>query len=117
MPDLPDLPAYTVAAVAAPVAVVALELLVLRTGLLRQGRYWLALAMLLGFQVPFGGWLTKPHATVVVYVDEPTIGVRAPLWFPVEDFGFGFAMITLTLLVWHWYGRQPRPAPSGDARS
>lgn len=114
---MPELPAYTVAAAAAPVAVVALELLVLRTGLFRQGRYWIAVAMLLGFQVLFGGWLTKPQATVVHYTDAPTIGVRAPLWFPVEDFGFGFAMITFTLLAWRWYGRQPRPASIGDARS
>ena len=85
---MPDLPAYTVAAVAAPVAVVALELLVLRTGLLRRLQYWASMVVLLGFQVLFGGWLTKPHAPVVHYADEPTIGLRAPLWFPVEDFGF-----------------------------
>src|SRR5690606_15223860 len=71
--SVPDLPAYTVAAVAAPVAVVALELLVLRTGLLRRLQYWASMVVLLGFQVLFGGWLTKPHAPVVHYADEPTI--------------------------------------------
>lgn len=106
---MPELPAYTVAAVAAPVAVVVLELRVLRTGLFRRGRYWIAVAMLLGFQILFGGWLTKPYATVVHYVDDPTIGVRAPLWFPVEDFGFGFAMITFTLLAWRWYSLRTHP--------
>lgn len=108
---MPELPAYTVAAVAAPVAVVALELLVARTGLFRQGRYWAAMVILLGFQVLFGGWLTKPQAPIVHYADAPTIGLRAPLWFPVEDFGFGFAMLTATLLVWRWYGRRVGPPP------
>lgn len=113
---MPELPAYTVAAVAAPVAVLALELFVLRTGLLRRLQYWAAMVVLLGCQVLFGGWLTKPSAPVVHYADEPTIGLRAPLWFPVEDFGFGIAMLTLTLLVWRWYGRRVgSPPPEGRA--
>jgi lycopene cyclase domain-containing protein len=91
---------YTAAAVVAPVAVVALELVVLRTGLLRQRRYWAALAIALAFQVPVDGWLTGGAHPVVGYSDQASSGVRL-LWnIPVEDFGFGFALITLTLLLW-----------------
>jgi lycopene cyclase domain-containing protein len=119
---------YTVLAIAAPVAVVAFELLVLRTGLLRRVRFWITMAIVLGFQVPVDGWLTKPEASVVVYDPAAKSGVRAPWNIPVEDFGFGFAMVALTLLLWQWWqqrgddragaGRRRgqgtgRPAPEG----
>jgi lycopene cyclase domain-containing protein len=90
---------YTAAAVVAPVAVVALELLVLRTGLLRERRFWAALAIVLAFQVLVDGWLTAGDDPVVAYSAWASSGVR--LWrIPVEDFGFGFALVTLTLLLW-----------------
>jgi lycopene cyclase domain-containing protein len=94
---------YTILALSAPLAVVALELLVLRTGLLRQPRYWITMAILLAFQVPVDGWLTKPEGTVVHYDGAYYSGIRAPWNIPVEDFGFGFAMLTLTLLMWRWW--------------
>ncbi|HEX6075266.1 MAG TPA: lycopene cyclase domain-containing protein [Micromonosporaceae bacterium] len=94
---------YTVAAVVAPVAVVLLELLVLRTGLLRQGRYWATLGIALGFQVLVDGWLTRPDATVVHYDPARITGVRFPFDIPVEDWGFGFALVTLTLGLWRWH--------------
>lgn len=94
------MPEYTVAAVVAPLLVIGLELAVLRTGLLRTARYWITLGIVLGFQLPVDGWLTKPHGTVVHYQDGAITGVRL-LWFPVEDLGFGFALVTLTLLLWH----------------
>lgn len=99
---------YTVLALAAPLAVIALELLVLRTGLLRQVRYWITVAIVLAFMVPVDGWLTRPEGTIVHYDDAATAGVRAPWNIPVEDFGFGFAMITLTLLMWLWWQRRDR---------
>jgi lycopene cyclase domain-containing protein len=90
---------YTVAAVVAPVAVVALELVALRTGLLRQRRYWAALAIVLAFQIPVDGWLTAGDRPVVGYAEHASTGLR--LWhIPVEDFGFGYALVTLTLLLW-----------------
>lgn len=96
---MPELPAYTVAAVAAPLLVIALELLVLRTGLFRTAQYWLALAIVLGFQLPVNGWLSKPHGRIVHYDEQVITGVRV-MWFPVEDYGFGFALVTLTMLLW-----------------
>jgi lycopene cyclase domain-containing protein len=115
---MPDLPAYTLAAIAAPLLVVALELLVLRTGLLRTARYWITMAIVLGFQIPVNGWLTKPQGTVVHYEPAAIIGVRAPVSFPIEDWGFGFAMVTFTLLVWKWLrDRETRPVPPSEHRS
>ncbi|GIH11100.1 lycopene cyclase [Rhizocola hellebori] len=92
-------------AVAAPIAVVALELLVLKTGLFRQGRYWAAIAIALAFQIPVDGWLTRADAEIVSYHDKAITGVRAPWNIPIEDYGFGFALITLTLLCWVRLGR------------
>lgn len=98
---------YTLLALAAPVAVVVLELLVLRTGLLRRGRFWITIGIVLAFQVPVDGWLTRPEATVVHYDPAATSGLLAPWNIPVEDFGFGFALVTLTLLLWQWWQQRP----------
>ena len=84
---------YTILAVAAPIAVVALELMVLRTGLFRRGRYWAALAIALAFQIPVDGWLTRADAEIVSYHDEAITGIRAPWNIPIEDYGFGFALV------------------------
>ncbi len=105
---------YTLLAVAAVVAVVALELSVLRTGLLRQVRYWIAVAIVLGFQVPVDGWLTRPGATVVHYSADAFSGIRVAGHFPVEDFGFGYALVTLTLLLWYRL-RRGRPSTVGQS--
>jgi lycopene cyclase domain-containing protein len=103
---------YTVAAVCAPAAVVALELAVLRTGLLREARYWVTLAIALGFQIPVDGWLTRRADPVVRYRETAVSGVRFPWDIPVEDFGFGFALVTFTLLMWR--RRAGMSAEAGD---
>jgi len=97
------MPEHTLAAIAAPLAVVALEGAVLRTGLLRQRRYWAATAITLTFQVPVDGWLTQGSTPIVSYSPYATSGIRVPWNIPIEDFGFGFAIVTLTLLLWRWH--------------
>ena len=91
---------YTVVALVAVVAVVALDLAVLRTGLLREARYWATVAIALGFQIPVDGWLTHHDAPIVSYRDTAISGLRYPADIPVEDYAFGFALVTLTLLLW-----------------
>jgi lycopene cyclase domain-containing protein len=91
---------YTAAAIAAPLLVATLELAVLRTGLLREGRYWITLAIALAFQLPVDGWLTRAGHPIVLYSPQATCGVRWPWNIPIEDYGFGVAMITLSLLLW-----------------
>jgi len=93
-------PEYTVGAAAAVVAVVALEVRVLRTGLFRRPAYWVAMAIVLAFQVLVDGWLTKLSAPIVLYDGDEVTGVRKPWDIPVEDFLFGFALLTLVLALW-----------------
>jgi lycopene cyclase domain-containing protein len=92
--------AYTIGAACAVTAVTALELAVLRTGILRRGRFWATIAITLAFQVPVDGWLTKLSAPIVLYRRAAISGIRWPWDIPVEDFGFAFAMITLTVALW-----------------
>ncbi|MEE6175955.1 lycopene cyclase domain-containing protein [Mycobacterium sp. 050134] len=91
---------YTVPAAVAVAAVCALELAVLRTGLFRRPAYWLSMVIVLGFQIPVDGWLTKLSSPIVIYDDHQTTGVRFPFDIPIEDFLFGFAMVTAVLLLW-----------------
>jgi lycopene cyclase domain-containing protein len=98
-------PEYTAAALVACAFVVVLDAYVLGTHLLRRLDYWLTMVIVLSFQIPVDGWLTKGSAPIVLYDRAATSGFR-PVWdIPVEDFLFGFAMVTLVLLLW-----QRRPA-------
>jgi lycopene cyclase domain-containing protein len=91
---------YTAPAVAAVLAVCALEFALLHTGLFRRPAYWLSMLIVLGFQVPVDGWLTKRSAPIVIYDERQTSGVRFPFDIPIEDFLFGFALVTAVLLLW-----------------
>lgn len=103
---------YTVPAVLAVLAVCVLELGVLRTGLFRKPAYWISMVIVLGFQIPVDGWLTKLSAPIVIYDDQHTSGIRFPFDIPVEDFLFGWAMVTAVLLLWE---RQRLRAQRRDA--
>lgn len=91
---------YTVPAVLAVVAVCWWELKVLRTGLFDKPAYWVSMVIVLAFQVPVDGWLTKLTAPIVRYAPEHISGLRFPWDIPVEDFLFGFALVTAVLLLW-----------------
>ena len=91
---------YTLPAVISVLAVCVLELTLLRTGLFRRPAYWVSMVIVLGFQIPVDGWLTKLSAPVVIYNEPQTSGLRFPFDIPVEDFLFGFAMVTGVLLLW-----------------
>ena len=91
---------YTVPAALAVLLVCAMELAVLRTGLFRRPAYWLSMLIVLGFQIPVDGWLTKLSSPIVIYDDRQLSGVRFPFDIPVEDFLFGFALVTAVLLLW-----------------
>lgn len=91
---------YTVPAAVAVLAVFAVELAVLRTGLFRRPAYWLSMLIVLGFQVPVDGWLTKLSSPIVSYDPRQITGLRFPFDIPIEDFLFGFALVTAVLLGW-----------------
>ena len=97
---------YTLASVLGVVLAVLLELLVLRTGLFRDRRYWVAVAIVACFQLLVNGVLTCPP--IVSYDPAEILGPRVAC-APIEDLGFGFAMVTATIALWRRAG-----APSGD---
>jgi lycopene cyclase domain-containing protein len=88
---------YTVAAACGVVLTVALELLVLRTGIFRDRRYWVALAIVGCFQLLVNGVLTCPP--IVSYDPAVILGPRI-VCAPIEDLAFGFAMVTTTIALW-----------------
>jgi lycopene cyclase domain-containing protein len=103
---------YTLFCLVALALTLGLEAL-LRTGVFRDRRYWIAMAIVGFFQVLVDGWLTcRP---VVTYAEAQFSGVRlgCPDWalftaggMPLEDALFGFAMITQGLMWWVWWGRR-----------
>ena len=97
---------YTVAASVAAVLVVAVEVAWLRTCLFRDRTYWIALGIVLFFQVLVDGWLTKLSAPIVLYAPGEFSGIRFPWDVPVEDYLFGFALVTLVMLLWERAGRR-----------
>jgi lycopene cyclase domain-containing protein len=88
---------YTLAAICGVVLAVLLELLVLRTGLFRDPRYWVALAVVACFQLLVNGVLTCPP--IVSYDPAEILGPRIAC-APIEDLAFGFAMVTTTIALW-----------------
>lgn len=99
---------YTFLALLAAVVVVGIEVLWLRTGLLRRPAYAIAMVIMFVGQVVVDGWLTKLSAPIVLYDEERTTGVRVPWDIPIEDFLFGFALLTLVLLLWERAGARAR---------
>jgi lycopene cyclase domain-containing protein len=95
---------YTVASAAGVVLAVLLELLVLRTGLFRDPRYWVALAIIAAFQLLVNGVLTCPP--IVSYDPAEILGPRI-VCAPIEDLGFGFAMVTTTIALWRHAAPDP----------
>jgi lycopene cyclase domain-containing protein len=91
---------YTIAAICVPALIIVLEVTVARTGILRRPRFWLTIAITLGFQVLLDGWLTKLTAPIVYYRAQAISGLRWPWDIPVEDYGFSVAMIIVTLMLW-----------------
>jgi lycopene cyclase domain-containing protein len=104
---------YTWASIVAALVVIAVELLWLKTGLLRKLTFYVSWAIILFFMVLVDGWLTKLSAPIVLYNEAETSGTRFPWDIPVEDYLFGFALITLTMLLWErWAQRHPDDAAS-----
>lgn len=113
---------YTEAALLAVAACVVLDLLVLRTRLLRTRAFWLSYAVVLGFQVLTNGVLAG--AGVVGYSADavagtgsapgerpPFVGEGRVAFAPFEDLLFGFSLVVQTLVWWTHWGRV-RPAAS-----
>lgn len=103
---------YTAAALVGLGFAFALDLVMLRTNLLRRKAFWTAYAIVLGFQLVVNAVLTGQR--LVVYSPGAILGARV-LYAPVEDLAFGFSLVLQTLAWWVWWGRrasQARPSPA-----
>ncbi len=82
-----------------------LDLVVLRTRVLLSGRFWVAYAVVLVFQLLVNGVLTGRR--VVTYAGgapSPFLGQGRFCFAPWQDLLFGFALVTQTLCWWVWWG-------------
>jgi len=95
---------YTSLSLLGLVGAVAVDLVVLRTGLVRRRLFWTAYTIVLFFQLVTNGLLTG--LSVVRYDEAAILGPRL-VFAPVEDLLFGFALVLLTLSTWAWLGRRP----------
>ena len=110
------IPAYPGFSLLAVVVVVALELGWLRTGVFREKAYWIAMAIVVAFQIPVDGWMTKLSDPIVIYNPDVLSGWRWPLDIPTEEFAYAWAMLTLAILLWERAGRRSGP-PTAEERS
>ena len=94
---------YTELAVAAVIAVALIDLVVLKTALLRRRGFWTAYSIMLFFQLLTNWWLTSRK--ILSYSENAIIGWRIAA-APVEDLFFGFALIVSTLSLWIFWGRR-----------
>lgn len=94
---------YTSATLLGMLGAVVLDLVLLRTFLLRRRVFWVAYGIVLVFELLVDGVLTGRD---VVRYDPATITGLRIAYAPVEDLGFGFAMVLLTLSAWVWLGRR-----------
>ncbi len=108
---------YTQLAVLGVVVVVLLDLVVVRTRLLRRRAFWTAYAIIVFFQLVTNATLTGLR--IVRYDGAAIVGSSTPVdrpppflgdgriaYAPFEDLLFGFALVVLTLVLWVWLGRR-----------
>jgi lycopene cyclase domain-containing protein len=106
---------YTAAAVLGVVVAVLVDVAVLRTRLLSTGRWWMAYAIVVFFQLLTNGWLTGRG--IVRYSSDAILGSShitvlgdgRLVWAPVEDLLFGFALVLLSCAAWVRAGARLRP--------
>jgi lycopene cyclase domain-containing protein len=98
---------YSALAVTAVVAVLVVDLAVLRTRMVTRRVFWVAYAIVVGFQLLVNGVLTGRG---VVRYDPAAIWGPRIAYAPVEDLLFGFALVTLTLASWAAVNRRANTA-------
>lgn len=92
---------YTWLALGGVITAVLVDLVILRTDLLRRRAFWVAYAILVFFQLITNGLLTG--LPIVRYEPDAILGPRL-VWAPIEDLLFGFALVLVTLSIWVWTG-------------
>ena len=98
---------YSALAVTAVAGVLVVDLAVLRTRMVTRRVFWVAYAIILGFQLLMNGVLT---GLGVVTYDSGTIWGPRIAYAPVEDLLFGFTLVVLTLATWAAVNRRANTA-------
>jgi lycopene cyclase domain-containing protein len=101
---------YTAAAGLAVLVAIVVDLLLLRTALLRSLTWWMAYGIVVVFQLITNGWLTGRG--IVRYGDDAIVGSARIVFVgdgrlafaPVEDLAFGFALVLISCAAWAWIG-------------
>jgi lycopene cyclase domain-containing protein len=88
---------YTVAALLGVAGALVVDLLILRTRLVRRRVFWATYPIILFFQLLSNGILTGRG--IVRYSPDAVLGPRL-VYAPVEDLFFGFALVLTTLSIW-----------------
>jgi lycopene cyclase domain-containing protein len=104
---------YTAAALLGLVLAVVLDLVLLRTRLLRSRDFWTAYGIVLVFQLVVNGVLTR--SGTVTYDRDTILGPRLA-FAPVEDLLFGFSLVLQTLSWWDFFGQRSAAARSTARR-
>ncbi|MBI3429552.1 MAG: lycopene cyclase domain-containing protein [Actinobacteria bacterium] len=80
----------------------SLDLLILKSALLRKKAFWASYAIVLPFQLLTNWWLTSRE--IVTYGANAIWGVRIAA-APIEDLVYGFALILSVLSLWVYHGK------------
>jgi lycopene cyclase domain-containing protein len=94
---------YTAIAICAVLAAIALDLLIIRSDLLKRKAFWTSYAIILPFQLLTNWWLTSRN--IVMYQSSTILGPRIAS-APLEDLLFGFALVLSVLSMWVYWGRK-----------
>jgi lycopene cyclase domain-containing protein len=106
---------YTFAATTAVLVALFVDLVVLRTALVRSRTWWTAYGIVVFFQLVTNGWLTGRG--IVRYSNDAILGSGRIAFLgdgriayaPVEDLAFGFALVLMSCASWVRGGARARP--------
>jgi lycopene cyclase domain-containing protein len=101
---------YTLLAAVTLMVVFVFGIAVLKTDLFSSGKFWIAYAIVVVFQLITNGYLTSRG--IVTYNPEVITGTRIAS-APIEDLFFGFSLVTLSMLIW----QKIRPSKKNESET
>ena len=94
---------YTILAVAGVVLAIIVDMLVLKTRLMLNKKFWIFWCVMFVLIFIINGYLTwRP---IVLYGEEHYLGIKL-FTIPIEDFFYGFALLTLNIAIWEFYNKK-----------
>ena len=88
---------YTGLAIFTLVTALLIELMALKTGILKRPQFYISYAIVVFFQLVTNGYLTGRE--IVLYDSDVILGLRI-VFAPIEDLLFGFSLVFLTMAIW-----------------